>query len=116
MGQSRSLDCARDDNTWGGGGAGGSGVFCGKEFEFFEGAGPIFAEKAGESAVGEELSAGLAGGAIVGFVGGGTYSLDFGVAAATRPFGAAGYGRASLTRAPLSHGLIAYFPPQRPVP
>src|SRR5712692_9843688 len=84
MGQSRSLDCARDDNTWGGGGAGGSGVFCGEEFEFFEGAGPIFAEKAGEGAVGEEFSAGLAGGAIVSFVGGVTNALDFGVAARTR--------------------------------
>src|SRR5260370_11388528 len=94
MGQSRSLDCAREDEWGGGGGAGGSGVFWGKEFEFFEGAGRIFAEKAGESAVGEELSAGLAGGAIVGFVGGVTDALDFGVAARTRLFVAAVNGHA----------------------
>src|SRR5260370_37465363 len=94
MGQSRSLDCAREDEWGGGGGAGGSGVFWGKEFEFFEGAGRIFAEKAGESAVGEELSAGLAGGAIVGFVGGVTNALDFGVATRTRLFVAAVNGHA----------------------
>src|SRR6266699_1115068 len=94
MGQSRSLDCARDDNTWGGGGAGGSGVFCGEEFEFFEGARPIFAEKAGEGAIGEKLSAGLAGGAIVGFVGGVTNALDFGLAARTRLLVAAVDGHA----------------------
>src|SRR3989441_10866169 len=94
MGQSRFLDCARDDNTWGGGGAGGSGVFCSEEFEFFEGGGPIFAEKAREGAVGEELSAGLAGGAIVGFVGGVTNALDFGVATRARLFVAAVNGHA----------------------
>src|SRR5713101_6719767 len=75
-------------------GAGGSGVFCGEEFEFFEGAGPVFAEKAREGAVSEELSAGLAGGAIVGFVGGVTNALDFGVAARTRLLVAAVNGHA----------------------
>src|SRR5712692_5247871 len=72
----------------------GSGVFCGEEFEFFEGAGPIFAEKAGEGAVGEELSGGLAGGAIVGFIGGVTNALDFGVATRTRLLVAAVNGHA----------------------
>src|SRR5712692_8885413 len=57
------------------------GVFASEEFELVEGTGPVFAEKARERAVGEELSAGLARGAIVGFVGGITDALDFCVAA-----------------------------------
>src|SRR6266851_6665793 len=109
MGQSRSLDCARDDNTWGGGGAGGSGVLCGEEFEFFEGAGPIFAEKAGEGAVGEELSAGLAGGAIVGFVGGVTDALDFGAATRTRLFVTAVNGHAFAKGGHVFGEFIARF-------
>ncbi len=52
-----------------------------EEIEFVEGAGPVFAEEAGEGAVGEEFSAGLARGAIVGFVGGVANALDRGVAA-----------------------------------
>jgi len=54
----------------------------GEEFEFFRGAGPVFAEEAGEGAVGEKFSSGLAGGAVVGFVGGVADALDF--VAATR--------------------------------
>ena len=43
--------------------------FGGEEFEFVEGAGPVFAEEAGKGAVGEEFAIGLASGAVVGFVG-----------------------------------------------
>src|SRR6266705_4693563 len=109
MGQSRSLGCARDDNTWGGGGTGGSRVLCGEEFEFFEGAGPIFAEKAGEGAIGEELSAGLAGGAIVGLVGGVTDALDFGAATRTRLLVAAVDGHAFAKGGHVFGEFIACF-------
>ena len=63
---------------------------CGdEEFEFVEGAGPVFAEEAGEGAVGEEFAGGLAGRAIVGFVAGVADALDFAAAARARLFIAA---------------------------
>jgi hypothetical protein len=52
-----------------------------EEVEFVERARPIFAEEAGECAVGEEFASGLARGAIVGFVAGITDALDFGATA-----------------------------------
>src|SRR6266567_1273409 len=67
MGQSRSLDCARDDNTWG------------------------------------------AGGAIVGFVGGVTNALDFGVAAGTRLFVATVNGHAFAKGGHIFWEFIARF-------
>src|SRR5580765_2466766 len=63
--------------------------FGGEEFEFVEGAGPVFAEEAGEGAIGEEFAVGLARGAVVGFVGGVADALDFGVAARAGKFVAA---------------------------
>src|SRR5713226_1140431 len=86
-----------------------SRVFCGEEFEFFEGAGPIFAEKAGEGAVGEELSSGLAGGAIVGLVGGVANALDSGVAARTRLLVAAVDGHAFAKGGHVFGEFIACF-------
>ncbi len=65
-----------------------------EEFEFVEGAGPVFAEEAGEGAVGEEFAAGLAGGAVVGFVAGVADALDFGAAARAGLFVAAVDGHA----------------------
>ena len=84
-------------------------MFCGEEFEFFEGAGPILAEKPGEGAVGEELSAGLAGGAIVGLVGGVTDALDFGVAARTRLLVTAVNGHAFAKGGDIFGEFIACF-------
>lgn len=54
----------------------------GEQFELVEGAGPVFAEEAGEGAVGEDSPTGLASRTVVGFVAGVTDALDF--AAATR--------------------------------
>src|SRR6266849_5039138 len=65
-----------------------------EEIEFVEGAGPVFAEEAGEGAVGKELSAGLARRAIVGFVGSVANALDRGVAARAGLFVAAVNGHA----------------------
>src|ERR1035441_1324937 len=50
-------------------------------FELVEGARPIFAQEAGEGSVGEKFTVGLAGGAIVGFVGSVADALDGGAAA-----------------------------------
>src|SRR6266849_1286524 len=72
----------------------GLGVFASEEFELVEGAWPIFAAKAREGAIGVEFSAGLARGAIVGFVGGVTDALDFCVAARAGLFVAAVHGHA----------------------
>ena len=69
-------------------------MFASEEFELVEGARPIFAEKARESAVGEELSAGLACEAIVGFVGSVTDALNFCVTARAGLFVAAVDGHA----------------------
>ena len=66
--------------------------FGNKEFEFIEGARPVFAKEAGEGAVGEEFACGLARGAIVGFVAGVADALDFGAAARAGLFVAAVYG------------------------
>ena len=66
--------------------------FGNKHFEFVEGARPVFAEEAGEGAVGEEFAGGLADGAIVGFVAGVADALDFGAAARAGLFVAAVYG------------------------
>src|SRR5208282_4585728 len=66
----------------------------GEELEFVEGARPVFAEEAGEGAVGEEFTGGLAGGAVVGFVAGVADALDFGSAARARLFVAAMDGHA----------------------
>src|SRR5436309_2795322 len=52
-------------------------------FEFFEGARPILAEQAAQGAVGEQLSSGLARGAVVGFIGRITNALDLGSASRT---------------------------------
>jgi hypothetical protein len=68
--------------------------FGGEEFEFVEGARPVLAEDAGKGAIGEEFAVGLASGAVVGFVGGVTDALDFGVAARTGKFVAAVDGHA----------------------
>src|SRR5271165_1816509 len=57
-------------------------------FEFVQGAGPVFAEQAGEAAVGEDFSAGLATGAVVGLV--------VGVADALNLLSAAGAGLVKL--------------------
>ena len=57
-------------------------------FEFVEGAGPIFAQEAGEAAVGKDLAAGLASGAVVGLVVSVADALDF--------FSAAGAGVVKL--------------------
>ena len=55
--------------------------FGNKEFEFVEGARPVFAKEAGEGAVGEEFASGLASRTIVGFVAGVADALDFCAAA-----------------------------------
>ena len=52
------------------------GYFFLEGFELVEGAGPVGAEEAGEAAVGEDFAAGLAGGAVVGFVVGVADALD----------------------------------------
>ena len=52
-----------------------------EQVEFVKGARPVFAEEAGEGAIGEKLAVGLAGGAVVGFVAGVADALDFGAAA-----------------------------------
>lgn len=57
-----------------------------EQVEFVEGAGPVFAEEAGEGAVGEEFAGGLAGGAVVGFVAGVADALDFCAAAGAGKF------------------------------
>jgi hypothetical protein len=46
-------------------------------FEFIEGAGPVGFQEAGQAAIGENFSSGLATGAIVGFVVGVANALDF---------------------------------------
>jgi hypothetical protein len=51
--------------------------FGNEEFELIEGARPVFAEEAGEGAVGEEFAPSLTRRAIVGFVGGVADALDF---------------------------------------
>ncbi len=53
-------------------------------FEFVEGARPVGAEETGEAAVGEELAAGLAGGAVIGLVVGVSDALDLFAAARAR--------------------------------
>jgi len=65
-------------------------------FEFFEGAWPVRTEKAGESAIGEDSSAGLAAGAVVRFV--------FGVPNAQNLFTTS---RAGLTVAPVDGHAFA---------
>jgi hypothetical protein len=52
-----------------------------KQFHLVEGARPVFAKEAGETAVGEEFAGGLASRAIVGFVAGVADALDFCAAA-----------------------------------
>ena len=53
-------------------------------FEFFEGFGPVFLQKEGEGAVGEEFAGGLAVRTVVGFVVGVADALDFCAAIWTR--------------------------------
>ena len=50
-------------------------------FQFFQGSRPVFAKEAAEAAVGEDFAAGLAAGAVVGFVVGVADALDFCAAA-----------------------------------
>ena len=69
-------------------------LLLGEEFEFGEGAGPVGAEEAGEAAVGEEFAAGLASGAIVGFVVGVADALDGITTTRAREFVAAMDGHA----------------------
>jgi hypothetical protein len=65
------------------------GSLLSKSFELFEGFGPVGSEEAGEGVVGEDLAAGLADGAVVGFVVCEADALDGGRAAGAREVEAA---------------------------
>src|ERR1700745_2918619 len=69
-------------------------TFGDKKLEFVQCARPVFAEQARQSAISQKLSAGLAHGAIFGFVLRVTDALDFRAAARARLFVTAVHGHA----------------------
>ena len=69
-------------------------AFRDEEVKFVEATWPISSEQAGEGAVGQEFSAGLAGGAVVGLVRGVADALDLSTAAGAGKFEAAVDGHA----------------------
>src|SRR5437763_278670 len=75
--------------------------------QFFEGARPILAQQAAQGTVGEQLSSGLARGAVVGFIGRITNALDLGSASRARFSILAMYGHGFMKRRDLFRKLAA---------